>query len=153
MCAITAANFYIPPHLEGCHTDHQQVTQLHPVNLAVMLHFYKMSQLRDIQGNTLVKSPVKTETPNFNFFKHNFSELIAQDTDADLSLRHIMKKAESDSIIYQSLAETMLDEHDFSLESTPWSTWILFAISSAVALVAILASLYLAVRVWWLPLQ
>ena len=46
----------------------------------------------------------------------------------------------------------MLDEHDFSLESTPWSTRILFAILSAVALVAILASLYLAVRVRWLSI-
>lgn len=108
-CSFTTNSFYFAPRLTLCHNRSQDVTKLHPVNLALMQHFFGNSETEHIFADTIFKKPVNMSIPHFKFYNHDMNKLMADDKQSHLSLSKMADAAKRDAKIFQSLAEPLLD--------------------------------------------
>ena len=82
---------------------------MHPVNLAIIQHFFSSETYNSITGDTTFTTPVDITLPNMNIYNHSFSSMIATDNKLHLSLKRIAQAAKEDRKIFTSLAEPLLD--------------------------------------------
>ena len=146
LCAVSAGHFYIPPHLQNCGVDaSNKVSKLHPVNLALLLHFKDMENINHLDGNTLFPHPVDFPTPKFKLYNHTFATALAQDVKEHLSLKHMVAKAKANAVIYRNLAEPVLTDIDADPSSIigPSSNWLWFFIPTIISDLALLGTIYL----------
>ena len=129
LCDITTDAVYFPPRLNHCEDDATKVTVVHPVNLAVLAHFHDEELLYHINGDSLFEAPLAAPTPKINIFHHNFSEFIAADNKDDLSLQRIANAIKNDKIVFQTLADPILDQLHFDDDGSLMSWTSLIAIS------------------------
>ena len=138
LCAISAGHFYIPPHLQSCKgISSKSVKQLHPVNLALLLHFQEMESINHLHGNSLYPHPVDFPTPDFKLYNHTYDGLVGRDIKESLGLKHMVSRAKSDAVIYRNLAEPVLADisGDSILGSTSWWWTLIPIVVSAFSLV------------------
>ena len=108
-CSITTSNFYLAPRLTSCHNRIRIITKLHPVNLAIMQHFFDNSQTENIFADTTFASPVNLSVPDFKLYRHHMHQIIVDDTSSHLSLSKMANAAKRGATIFQNLAEPLLD--------------------------------------------
>lgn len=116
---ITETNKFLP-HVASCHSTSQNVTTLHPVNLALLQHFFSEDTIATIMADTTFKSVVDVKVPNFKLYKHKMQDILANDKTIDLSLKQVIKRTKEDNKIYSNLAESLIDG-EIQLEN-PWPT-------------------------------
>lgn len=104
-CSFSIPNHYIAPRLNQCRNKQADTSAIYPVNLALLTGFFSAQDLQAIQGNTTFENPMKVKLPDFQIYKHNFSNEIAKDNSYTLNLNKMISKAKQNSVIYQSLAE------------------------------------------------
>ena len=109
-CDITADQFYLPPHITHCNGSSKEITISHPVNLALLQHFYSTSELSHIQADSTYPNPTQAKVPNIKLFNHNLTKLLANDNDINLDLGKMVNAMQNDDQIYNSLAEPILDK-------------------------------------------
>ena len=142
LCAVSAGHYYIPPHLQNCgKATSTTITRLHPINLALLLHFKQLDSINHLNGDSLFPHPVDIPTPNFKLYNHSFTKMVAQNLKEDLSLKHMVAKAKADEVIYRNLAEPVLEDISNNPSSILWLTsnwwWTLIPIIvSALSLAA-----------------
>ena len=107
-CSFTTTNFYLAPRLTVCQNKSQVITKLHPVNLALMQHFFDNAKIEDIFANTMYKIPINMSVPHFKFYTHDMNKIITDDQQNHLSLSKMADAAKRDAKIFQSLAELLL---------------------------------------------
>ena len=108
LCDISTELAYFPPRLNECIDNSSVPTAAHPVNLAVLLHFFDDNQLGHIKGDTTFNTWTSVTTPEINIYKHKFDEFIAADKSHDLSLKKVADAVRKDKIVFQTLAEPIL---------------------------------------------
>ena len=108
-CSISASTFYMAPRLAGCHLHDNSTTIMHPVNLALLQHFFDASFVKNILADTTFQTAVNVSIPNMKFFSNDMSDVIAADKKAHLSLAKLAKATKNDAVIFQSLSEPLLN--------------------------------------------
>ena len=108
-CSVATAQTYLPPRLAACHTiSNDTITKVHPVNLALLQNFFNDSALQQITGNSLFQNPLKVNVPNFRIYNHTMSSIMADDKKSHLNLKKIAEVTRKDSVVFQSLSDSLL---------------------------------------------
>ena len=138
-CSVSTSQHYIPPRLGSCkHTDNV-TTIVHPVNLAVLQHFFDDQVANNILADTLSSIPVNVTLPQFKVYKHKMSDIIAADSKQHLSLQKMAEAAKNNVQVFQSLVEPLLDGQIDIESNWPSTNDILIIVSmSASAILAVL---------------
>ncbi|XP_069107346.1 uncharacterized protein, partial [Argopecten irradians] len=118
-CSVTSDALFIPPRLGKCKNDTQEISRLHPVNLALIQEFFDPSTHSAILGHTMYSNVVNISIPKFNIYNHSIVEALANDQKYHLSLKKIVKKAQKGETVFKSLSESMLDS-TLSAVNTNW---------------------------------
>ena len=138
LCDISTNSVYFPPRLNHCENDSKRTTRVHPVNLAVLSHFYREEQLFHISGDTLFEAIPAVSTPKMDLFHHNFSDFIAADNEDDLSLRRIASAIKNDKVIFQTLADPILDQLQWDDNNGSFFSWTtIITVSDTIIIVAL----------------
>ena len=98
-----------PPRLASCHHNTDNITIIHPVNLALLQHFFDDIFVNKIFADTIFSKPVNVTLPQLKINEHKISGIIAADAKEHLSLAKIAETAKQDKVIFQSIAEPLLD--------------------------------------------
>lgn len=108
-CSISTNDFYFAPRLGSCHKHSNNITVLHPVNLALLQHFFDNSFVNNIFADTTFANKINVTVPVLTLYQHDMLNVIADDSKAHLSLAKMAIAAKNDSLIFQSLTEPLLD--------------------------------------------
>lgn len=68
----------LPARMEACENKTDQITILHPVNLALLQHFFSSETYGSIMGHTTFAKPIDIKIPQFKIFSHVFSKVVAK---------------------------------------------------------------------------
>ena len=148
LCDIASENVYFPPRLNECHASQTPVV-VHPVNLATLMHFRDMQVLTDISGNTHYSTPPQLSLPDIRLFTHNFSQLIADDTQQKVSLARLAQSVKSGKYVFQSLSEPILEqlsENEGSSTLLSWNSLLTLA-DTGVLILACIGFVYILFRI------
>jgi hypothetical protein len=119
-CHLQADSLQFPPRISKCVNETTDITMVYPVNLALLQQFFAPNELNNISGDSFFHNPLQFQIPEFKLFKHNFSDLVAADAKAHLSLKRMATAAKASEKIYQTMADPMLDEGWLDTESSVW---------------------------------
>lgn len=106
-CSVSSNDFYIIPRLGSCHKLADYITIMHPVNLALLQHFFDNSVVEKLLADTTFKTIVNVSVPNLKFY--DMSNVIANDNKAHLNLRKMAEVAKKDGTIFKTFTEPLLD--------------------------------------------
>ena len=108
-CSVATAQTYLPPRLAACHANlNDTITKVHPVNLALLQNFFNDSKLQQINGNSLFQNPLQVNVPRFSIYNHTMSSIIADDRKSHLNLKKMAEVTKKDSMVFQSLSDSLL---------------------------------------------
>ena len=142
-CDMATDKIYFPPRLTHC-VKANNASKVYPVNLAMLNHFYDQEQLIHIEADTMFdQPPLLPSAKTFNLFKHNLSDLIANDDAIDLNLRKIAHSIKNNKVVFQNLADPILDSlEDLDVDSLfNWNS-ILTLVNAAFSVCLLLALAY-----------
>ncbi|XP_033728641.1 uncharacterized protein LOC117317810 [Pecten maximus] len=139
MCTVTAGNLFVPPRLGQCKNDTNDISVIHPVNLALLQEFFPSSQHASIFGDTSYPDFVRVKIPDVNIYNHSFTEKLATDQKYHLSLKKIVKTAKKGEIVFKSLAESMLEgQIPFTSGTWPDTSGVIALVGTAISGIAII---------------
>ena len=142
-CSVTSDNLYLPPRLGECNNNTNDITILHPVNLALLQEFFNEDTHSTIFGDTIFDEFVNLQIPSFHIFNHSFSQYLANDNKQHLSLKRIAKAMKKDGTVFQTLAESMIaGKVDFALDQWPDTSGIIAIIATSLAFFGFIFSLW-----------
>ena len=142
-CAVSSDNLYLPPRLGKCNNNTDEITILHPVNLALLQQFFDQDSHSTIFGDTIFQDFIKIQIPNFNIFNHSFSQYLANDKTQHLSLKRIAKAVKHDGKVFQTLAESMIDgQVTFAVDNWSDTSGILAVIATSLAFIGFVFSIW-----------
>ena len=109
-CKIQTSTNTFLPNLADCNSlQSQNITTLHPVNLALLQHFFSEDTLSKIIPNSTFPNPIDIKIPSFKIYQHNMKNILADDKSVDLNLKKIIQRVKKDNVVYSDLTETLLD--------------------------------------------
>ncbi|KAK3097873.1 hypothetical protein FSP39_014042 [Pinctada imbricata] len=108
-CSLSTKTLFFLPRLVDCYNSSETMTMVHPVNLALLQEFFDETKLMNIFGDTTFTKPINLSVPEFQFYNHSFSSIVANDQKAHLSLKKIAKAVKNDQKIFKTLSEPLLD--------------------------------------------
>ncbi len=142
-CTLSTEDLFYPASFSSCPKKTDQVTRLHPVNLALLQHFFDDTVLSTIAGDTHFRRSIDIKIPPFHLYTHKFASILAKDTKAHLSLKRMAESAKKDQMIFQSLSEPILDGQ-ISIPSSWFDTSSVIAIvSSSISAISILLAIWI----------
>jgi hypothetical protein len=110
LCSVTSQKLLIPARLGKCQDKTiSNVTYAHPVNLALIQHFFEDDPLDSISGDTLYPSPIRVKLPDFHIYSHKFNKIVANDQQDHLSLGRIVKSVKKDNQVFRTLTDSLLE--------------------------------------------
>ncbi|CAG2210083.1 unnamed protein product [Mytilus edulis] len=107
-CSLSTVSLYLPPRLVNCYNKTSELSVFHPINLAVLQEFFNQNKLKTILGDSLFSNQISMTIPNFKFYTHTMSNILAADHEVHLSLKKMSAAARNDSLIFKSLTEPLL---------------------------------------------
>jgi len=136
LCSVTANDQFIPPFMKGC-LNNASTTPLHPVNLALLGHFYSDKELEMIDADTMLPLPSPLKVPAFTLFDANLSHTVAADTAASLNVRKLAGLIRDKQPLYQSIIDPLFDKQLQELES-PSTDWTFVGLCYSIGLLGFL---------------
>ncbi|CAC5416622.1 unnamed protein product [Mytilus coruscus] len=143
LCSVKTDSLFIPAKIGLCNNNTNTVTIVHPVNLALIQHFFSSETYNSILGDTTFTDPADITLPNLHFYNHTFNSVIAQDNNLHLSLKRIAKAAKADSKIFTSLSEPLLDGEIDIDDSWPYTNEMISLISLVLSILLTIACIVL----------
>ncbi|CAC5385208.1 unnamed protein product [Mytilus coruscus] len=116
-CSLSTRKLYFSPRLVDCYESSSNFSILHPVNLALVQEFFDEKQFTSLLADSLFTTPVQLAIPDFSFYNHSMSKILAADANTQLSLKKIAVAAKKDKMIFKTLTEPLLSG-DISLQSS-----------------------------------
>ena len=107
-CSIKTDYVHLPQTLHNCQGNSTSVSLLHPLNLALVQHFFEDKLFDYVQGNSLFRKPINPAMPPINLFSHNLSKYVANDEELRLNLDNVVKAAKANQVTLQRLSEPIL---------------------------------------------
>ena len=147
-CSLSADAFHITPRLTSCSNISSNVSIMYPINLALLVHFFPTDILETIAGDTSFSSPVDPKIPKFDIYEHNFSNIIADDKETQLSLKVVAQRAKSQQKVYKTLSHKILSDFHNTKQTffDKWSSLAAFT-SLGLNICLILVTLCLAYKI------
>lgn len=108
-CSLSTPDFYLPARLISCSNTQDDITKLHPVNLILLQKFFNNDQFQHIFADSSFLSPLNVTVPQFKIYNHEMSKVLADDVKNHLNLSKMVEIAKNDDIVFQTLAEPLLD--------------------------------------------
>ena len=143
LCDVSSDSMYYPPRLNHCLNEDDKPTTIHPVNLAVLMHVVEEYQIENIYGDTTFEDIPTSHTPAVQLFKHNLSDIIAADKETDLSLKRIADAIRHDKLVFQTLADPILDQLQVYEESSfSWTSVVTIADTVLIGLLFCIAAFF-----------
>ena len=142
-CTISTQSLYFSSKLGNCQNASTDITQLHPVNLALLHEFLQDKSLDTIFGDTLFKKPIDVSLPSFQMYNHKFSEFLVNDKKDHLSMTKMVQATKNQSVIFQSLSEPLLDGQISLSQQWPDTNAILIFSTMATTGFTLLLSIFL----------
>ncbi|KAJ8315285.1 hypothetical protein KUTeg_007435, partial [Tegillarca granosa] len=136
MCSASTDTQLLPARMGACENKTDQITILHPVNLALLQHFFSSETYGSIMGDTTFSKPIDITIPQFKIFNHVFSKVVAQDQQSHLSLKRMAKAAAKDQTIFSTLSDSLLDGQITINSTWPSLSELLTIISCAISVIA-----------------
>ena len=118
-CSVMTLQYYLPERWDGCHHKHQEISKVHPVNLALLQEYFSDKQLKHITSQTTFHRPLNVSIPPFKIYENNLSEIIANDKMAHLSLKRMINMSKKNQMFFASLADSMFSETSYNTEGFP----------------------------------
>ena len=134
-CSISTNTHFFAPRFVSCHHDADNMTTIHPVNLALLQHFFDDSFVDNNFADTIFSKAVNVSLPTLKLYEHKMSTILAADTKAHLSLSKMASTAKTDAIIFQNLAEPLLDGQITLNPNWPSTDNILLYIASSATII------------------
>lgn len=107
---LSSTDFYLPPRLISCNNDtDRNITKLHPINLVLLQEFFDTAKFQHIFGDSTFEKPLNVTLPTFKIYNHKMSQILADDFKNHLNLSKMVEVTKNDDIVFQTLAEPMLD--------------------------------------------
>jgi hypothetical protein len=142
-CTLSTETQFYPSAFESCTNNTGRITRLHPINLAFLQHFFDVSTLDNITGDTTFLNPVTiANIPNINIYSNTFSKYIARDGKDHLSLERVAAQARNGQTIVKYLSESILDAQISWTDTTS----IITLISVTMSTICIMICMYLLFR-------
>lgn len=111
-CSLSTQDFYLPQRLLSCtNYSNNTVTKLHPVNLILLQKFFDNDKFEHVFADSIFQNPVNISVPTFSLFEHKMSNILANDEKDHLNLTKMVEIAKNDQVVFQTLAEPILDGH------------------------------------------
>jgi hypothetical protein len=63
----------------------KNITKLHPVNLALLQHFFSEEALSDIIPNPTFPNSIDIQLPSFKIYQHNMKKMLADDKSKEIN--------------------------------------------------------------------
>ena len=145
-CDVTTVNTYFPPRLNDCYED--EVSALHPVNLAVLMHLKELSQLNHIPASAAYAEVPNSLMLNVKLFSHNFTKFVAEDSNKVLSLGKVVNSVKEGKYVFRSLAEPILDQlldNDKDFDYFSWNAIVMY-VDSGVLIIVCICIFYILIR-------
>ena len=98
--ALITNEDHFSSHVSCCNDKPTNFTKLHPVNLALLQHFFDESRLSHILGNTTFSNPVNILLPNFTIYKNTMDHIVASDQRSHLSLKKMAARVKRNKILF-----------------------------------------------------
>ncbi|XP_052064383.1 uncharacterized protein LOC127704385 [Mytilus californianus] len=143
LCSVKTDSLFIPAKIGLCDNNTSTMTIVHPVNLALIQHFFSSETYNSILGDTTFTDPADITLPNLHFYNHTFNSVIAQDNNLHLSLKRIAKAAKADRKIFTSLSEPLLDGEIDIDDSWPNTNEMISLISLVLSILLTIACIVL----------
>ena len=141
-CTIKTKDLYFSHRFVRCHNSFSNATQVHPVNLALLQHFFNESKLSSIFGDTTFSEPVNVLLPGFKLYTHKFNQFLVDDSKAHLNVSKMVQAAKNDETIFQSLSEPLLAGSISLQNQWPDVNAILIFITMAIAVLSFIGCIW-----------
>ncbi|CAC5414433.1 unnamed protein product [Mytilus coruscus] len=82
---------------------------VNPINLALLQQFFTSKQLVEINGSSTFVEKMNIIVPDFKIYNQSYSSFLVKDQKEHLSLKKMAKVAKREGVIFQDLAEPLLD--------------------------------------------
>ena len=148
LCDVSTVEAYFPPRLNDCYNS-QTPTVIHPVNLAVLMNFHDLDKLNEIESSSTYSRVPNLATPDIKLFAHNFSKMIADDKQNDLSLLRLSQRVRNGQHVFKSLSEPILDSllvDDDETSILSWNSILTFVDTGVIFLLGV-SLLYVSYKV------
>ncbi|KAK3104775.1 hypothetical protein FSP39_009897 [Pinctada imbricata] len=143
MCSITSDSLYLPPRLGKCKIGSDEVSVVHPVNLALLQEFFSPEAHSTIFGDTIFESFVNLKVPPIKIFNHSFNQYLANDEQYHFSLKKMASAAKKDGTVFKSLAESMLaGQVEFAVDQWPDTSGVIAIIATILSVLSISTVFY-----------
>lgn len=111
-CSLSSTDFFLPPRLVSCKNNTQMdIDKLHPVNLVLLQEFFDNNRFQHIFADSTFQNPLNVSVPQFRVYQHKMSDVLTADERNHLNLSKMVEIAKNDGIVFQTLAEPILDGH------------------------------------------
>lgn len=110
--------------------------------MALLHEFFDDSNLQSILEYTTFAESGKVNLPNFKLYAHNYNNFLANDNKSDLNLSKIVKAAEKDELVFQSLTEPLLEGNIQINSSWPSVSDIIDFVALAISIIAIFGVIF-----------
>ncbi|CAC5410655.1 unnamed protein product [Mytilus coruscus] len=107
-CSIATKLLNYPPSITSCKRS-INITVVHPINLALLQQFFTSKQLTETNGSSTFVEKMNINVPDFKIYNHSYSSFLVKDQKEHLSLKKMAKVAKKEGVIFQDLAEPLLD--------------------------------------------
>ena len=141
-CSLSTSTLYYAPRLVDCYKSPSNLTTLHPLNLALLQHFFDDTKLGSLFGDTTFPSPINLSVPQFRIYNHSFNEVLANDKKFHLSLRKMSEAARNDQVIFSNLAEPLIDGEITIPDDWPDTNAIMIFVTMGVATISLIFCVY-----------
>ncbi|CAC5373752.1 unnamed protein product [Mytilus coruscus] len=137
-CSIATKLLNYPPSITSCKRSNN-ITVVHPINLALLQQFFTSKQLTEINGSSTFVEKMNINVPDFKIYNHSYSSFLVRDQKEHLSLKKMAKVAKKEGVIFQDLAEPLLDgQIDIASITFIYCIWSFFKIRTLTTTILIL---------------
>ena len=148
LCALSSTNFYFPARVTHC-SDTKSTATSHPINLAFLQHFYDDQDLQHIEPDSLYSGIPLVDTPPINLYTHNWTEFLAADNNADLSLTKVAQAVNEQKQVFKHLSEPILDSLSDQLGQSDLLSWqsLVIFINAGLTVIALLLIAFAIIKI------
>ena len=137
-CSLRTEHYYIPEKWTGCHNQNNNVSRIHPINLAILQEYFHAEKLKRVSSHSTFPVPLNISIPNFKLHASNISEIVANDGQAHLNLKKMIELSKKNKVIFSSLAEALIPTN----EGNPNDVTASFILSIVASILASLATAF-----------
>ena len=106
-CTYEDGKYFVPMSMNSLKPTESK-TAKYVTNIPLLAQFFDKNTMNILKGGIMTDLPSEINVPKFNFYKHNISDVLAQDDKLKISLTKAANQVKTDSQIVNSLQEAVV---------------------------------------------